>query len=302
MLGACVSSICVGQTSFAEGKRLYLTYCAVCHGPDGRGDGRVASAIDEEPTNLSTDDFLLLKNDRELKEAINGSDGVFHGRKYLPDMKVAFSEYEVFALVKFLRSFQKAPQGDPIEGRKLYVAYCSECHGRSGGGDGVKVKYLDVKPKDQSDDSYMSLKTDADLYNSIKIGGGAIHGARFMPQWQQVLRPKEIWDLVAYMRFLHRGRSGSGDSSMGDALFVKYCASCHGAKGEGDGPLAEILTPHPKSLLSRSLDVNITDQDLFFIILGGGLAMGVSDQMPAWGDVLTDNDVWNIVAFIRTLK
>ena len=43
----------VGQTSPADGKQMFNSYCAPCHGVDGRGQGRVASALKVPPTDLS---------------------------------------------------------------------------------------------------------------------------------------------------------------------------------------------------------------------------------------------------------
>ncbi len=50
--------ISVGRTSANSGKQMYVSYCAPCHGVDGRGQGPVASALIQRPTNLA----LLSKN------------------------------------------------------------------------------------------------------------------------------------------------------------------------------------------------------------------------------------------------
>jgi hypothetical protein len=41
-------------TAAAFGKQTYLEYCAVCHGPDGRGTGPAASALKDPPADLTT--------------------------------------------------------------------------------------------------------------------------------------------------------------------------------------------------------------------------------------------------------
>jgi mono/diheme cytochrome c family protein len=41
------------STSPASGKQMYSTYCAVCHGVDGKGSGPAAAALKERPTNLA---------------------------------------------------------------------------------------------------------------------------------------------------------------------------------------------------------------------------------------------------------
>src|SRR5580693_1279682 len=43
----------IQPTSPASGKEMYNTYCAVCHGADGKGGGPAASALKTQPTNLA---------------------------------------------------------------------------------------------------------------------------------------------------------------------------------------------------------------------------------------------------------
>src|ERR1700691_1102403 len=47
-----VKEVAGTQTSPASGKQMYTTYCAVCHGVDGRGNGPAAVALKAQPTNL----------------------------------------------------------------------------------------------------------------------------------------------------------------------------------------------------------------------------------------------------------
>ena len=42
------------DTAVSLGKKTYLVYCAVCHGPDGRGAGPAASALKKPPSDLTT--------------------------------------------------------------------------------------------------------------------------------------------------------------------------------------------------------------------------------------------------------
>ncbi len=43
----------IGPTSPADGKQMYTSYCAPCHGVDGRGHGTASSALKAPPTDLS---------------------------------------------------------------------------------------------------------------------------------------------------------------------------------------------------------------------------------------------------------
>jgi len=48
-----IKEVPMQQTSPASGKQMYSTYCAVCHGVDGRGNGPAASALKVPPTDLT---------------------------------------------------------------------------------------------------------------------------------------------------------------------------------------------------------------------------------------------------------
>lgn len=47
-------TIPVNRTSAVDGKEMYTSYCAPCHGTDGRGNGPVSSALKTQPTDLTT--------------------------------------------------------------------------------------------------------------------------------------------------------------------------------------------------------------------------------------------------------
>ena len=51
--GPVIKQVPVSRTSPASGKQMYNTYCAVCHGMDGKGGGPAASALKDHPTNLA---------------------------------------------------------------------------------------------------------------------------------------------------------------------------------------------------------------------------------------------------------
>ncbi len=43
----------VDRTSPSDGKQMYNSYCAPCHGADGRGHGPAAAALKAQPTDLT---------------------------------------------------------------------------------------------------------------------------------------------------------------------------------------------------------------------------------------------------------
>ena len=91
--------------------------------------------------------------------------------------------------------------------------------------------------------------------------------------------------------------------AQGRRLYAYYCAHCHGAKGRGDGFNARNLDP-PPSDHADSKDVymaNKTNQELFDVDNLGGRENGKSPFMPPFGNVLSEEELWSLVAYLRTL-
>jgi mono/diheme cytochrome c family protein len=79
------------------------------------------------------------------------------------------------------------------------------------------------------------------------------------------------------------------------------CASCHGASGDAKTPIADTLNPRPTAHNDGNYMNAVPDEALFRIIKEGGAAVGRSPLMVAWGGSLSDAEIRNVIAFIRTL-
>lgn len=96
--------------------------------------------------------------------------------------------------------------------------------------------------------------------------------------------------------------SGGGiDLAKGEALYGANCASCHGARGEGDGPLAASLQPQPVKHSDGGYMNALSDDYLFKVVAQGGAAVGKSPMMAPWSPALSDSEIRSTVAFMRTL-
>ena len=83
----------------------------------------------------------------------------------------------------------------------------------------------------------------------------------------------------------------------GKALYTNNCASCHGARGLGDGEAGRSLVPSP-ALLQRFVQNPMTgDEYLLWAVFEGGERFGT--DMPAFEGVLSEDDVWKIIAYMR---
>src|SRR5207245_80187 len=92
----------------------------------------------------------------------------------------------------------------------------------------------------------------------------------------------------------------AGDAQAGRAVYERKCALCHGEKGDGKGPGADLLDPRPRDFTTGIYKIRTTanktptDRDLFDVITRGM----PGTFMPAW-DVLPEKDRWNLVAYLK---
>lgn len=82
----------------------------------------------------------------------------------------------------------------------------------------------------------------------------------------------------------------------GGEIFQTTCATCHGPGGHGDGPAGAALNPPPKDLSVFQLQVE--DDYLFWRISEGS----PRTAMVAWRGILSEEQIWQLVTFIRTLE
>lgn len=95
-----------------------------------------------------------------------------------------------------------------------------------------------------------------------------------------------------------------GDVERGEKIYQKRCVHCHGAEGDADTPASERLVPPPRDFTEGVYKFKTTafdedfpnDEDLFRMIRDGmpGTAM------PGWSDLLNEQDMWDLVACIKT--
>ncbi len=84
----------------------------------------------------------------------------------------------------------------------------------------------------------------------------------------------------------------AGPAAPGRELFLKYCASCHGTSGQGDGPMAALLR-HPPSDVTRYALANggtVPAARLERLIDGRDVGSHGTREMPVWGDAFKTTD------------
>jgi len=212
MSGVVLSTLFIVSSTIAnpplsyEGRRLFVSYCQLCHGSDGKGGGPLAKDMDIDTADLTTtvrsrSDTILRKIiSGEGKQTITGRDRHNILSEAMPNWKGVFTKVQVDALIAYLRflgNSKHSLMGDPVKGMELYKQYCQVCHGEEGDGDGIMTKMMKIEPMDHTNPNEMDRLTNDELLESILTGTG-----RFMPAWEGILNKTEVEALVSYIRLL----------------------------------------------------------------------------------------------------
>ena len=83
----------------------------------------------------------------------------------------------------------------------------------------------------------------------------------------------------------------------GRRMFGRFCRSCHGMRADGQGMTAPSGS-RPANLVDDQWDHGSTDGEIFTVIREG---VPPAYDMDAWEGRITDEDIWNIINFLRDL-
>ena len=92
--------------SVPNGKKLFVFFCAACHGPGGKGDGGIYGAFGGgSPTDLTDDEFQSVMTDGEIFWAIKEGIGLVE----MGGMKKRMTDPQIWDIVSFVRSLGGKP-------------------------------------------------------------------------------------------------------------------------------------------------------------------------------------------------
>jgi len=219
------------------GKRIFDARCAVCHGPEGRGNGPMARTLTAPEKNLYTD-FLRIFRIQPKREPLPSRPANFSNLDQMR-LNTPFSMFETIARGRphtAMPGFQHPAYGandgglprlsdqqiwDVLFwewsrtttrerlrlGRRIYEQQCAACHGMAGDGKGPRAAEFEelvwtwargVGPGIFTDRDWMAYRKPVELYQRIAEGVER-RGLSLMPAYRDRLTPNEIWAVVEYL-------------------------------------------------------------------------------------------------------
>jgi cytochrome c len=210
-------------------------------------------------------------------------------------------------------------------GKKLYLKYCSQCHGEKGDGEGYAAAHLRPRPRNFTTGKFKirttptgALPMHQDLVNIIRRGMPYTS----MPAWPS-LTDQEVSDIAYFITTFSADftnadkvpaaislpsapKSTNESIALGKKLYVDNgCVKCHGTLGRGDGPSAPTLMDdwgHP---------IRPADLAQVWTLRGGGsredifrtLSTGLNGTpMPSFVEALQPEQRWAIADYITSLS
>lgn len=114
---------------------------------------------------------------------------------------------------------------------------------------------------------------------------------------------EQLWDAIV---FAWKSSAGEDAIARGQKLFARDCAACHGESGKGDGPAGRnlpglsamdaTLKKGPADFTNATQMLGASDVLLQGKILRGGMGTG----MPEWRTLYTDQEMWDVISFLRS--
>ncbi len=215
-------------------------------------------------------------------------------------------------------------QTDEIaKGRNLYLRHCFACHGEKGKGDGPLSKFVNPPVPDLTEGVFKfrstpsgTLPTDEDLKRTISEGIPSTP----MIGLKGILKDSEIENIVTFVKTLCPDFSAKGSGTpikinppkptpellkLGRQIYLEFqCNTCHGPKGEGDGPMAKSLKDNkgrPIRLLSfrdsRNFKGGSNPAEIYRSIMTGL----DGTPMASFAEVLTEEEGWAVTYFVHSL-
>ncbi len=301
---------------------LYHNYCSVCHGDRGDGRSRARGSLIPPPKDFTGEEARrTLTRERIVAAIAAGKPGTA-----MTGWTTQLDGREIAALADYIRETFMLPRDTEsfASGQALYREHCASCHGDRGqgaaGADGQR-RIGELSTPDAS-----ARLGRAHLLDVIRDG----KPGTAMPSFGSRLQPAQIEALAGYVRTalllasphdvsgttaharglpapvrssaqvqradpaLPLPRGLIGDPARGKRFYNANCATCHGVRGDGQGPRAYFINPKPRVFDSDTSRAELNRPAIF-----AGVSMGrPGTEMPAWSKVLEEQQIADVVEYV----
>lgn len=185
---------------------LYKKHCAVCHGANGDGRGRVSSSMVPAPTDFTSERAILsLTREKMIKSIRDGNPGtsMTGWRTKLSNTEIALlADHIGDNFIKPAKTKKNASLPPELKqrlktGEKIYTEYCSVCHGDYGQTGVWTQNNMATAPRNFTSDRSRSNLSRTRMIEAVSLG---VPGKAMMA-FSTRLSPEEIESVVDYVRF-----------------------------------------------------------------------------------------------------
>ncbi|MFJ7567534.1 c-type cytochrome [Herminiimonas sp. NPDC097707] len=108
--------------------------------------------------------------------------------------------------------------------------------------------------------------------------------------------------LAGALGLLSTGAQAQDQHAKSIKIYNTYCVQCHGINRDGNGINSQHMSVKPRDHTDSKAMGDTPDDTLFKAIKEGGLSVSKSVLMPKWGGVLDDDQIKEMVSYLRFIS
>lgn len=316
---------------------IYHNYCSVCHGDKGDGRSRAQGSLVPPPKDFTNHAVAMQMSRQYMVDVVtNGRPGTaMTGWKTQLNKKEIEA---VVDYVRNTFMPAAASKDSESRGRTVFAKNCSVCHGEKGDGNSRAKNSMFPPPRDFTSPAARVELTTERMIRSVTYGRPETAMAGFHTQLSdedikavvayirsglmassnndgisgthagaRQAAPNEgdanalhtaaastTRKTVAANMAAAMPKNLKGDAAKGAGFYMSNCSTCHGTTGDGRGPRAYFINPKPRNFLHPASRSELNRVAMFNAVKEGKLGT----EMPAWGKVLTDQEIADVSEFV----
>jgi len=272
--------------SVSLGEKIYTKNCAVCHGDKGNTAYWAKNGLNPPPKDFTSPlAQSQLTRDRMIHSVTHGRPGT----GMMPFSK-RLSGDEIKAVVRFIRfkfmgvdpdkdtgAAPLAQLGEHARPVDTAMVDTLQTDSPSAGIPGVDMPLSAARPGTANPHQMAEPPQFSGASSSMGMPGAMTGGHEIKVDMDAPI-PHKL----------------KADVNWGRQFFMKNCFTCHGVKGDGKGPRAYFNRPPPRNFTSSASRQILNRTRIFDGITNGR----VGSVMPAWGKVLSEQEIANLTEFV----